>query len=110
MKKLLKYASRVLCVSFFACALILALLSLLRLMAATAAPTLRLLAAMLFLLVIILVITGTISFICEFVTRIRFTRKHAPDCDSNCFFCPFYIFFCAADNEESSAQTDAALK
>ena len=109
MKKLLKYASRVLCVSFFSCALILALLSLLRLMAATAAPALRLLAAMLFLLVIVLVITGTISFICEFVTRIRFTRKHAPDCDSNCFFCPFYIF-CAADNEESSAQADAALK
>lgn len=35
MKKLLKYTSRVLCVSFFACALILALLSLLRLMAVT---------------------------------------------------------------------------
>ena len=102
MKKLLKYASRVLCVSFFSCALILALLSLLRLMASTAAPALRLLAAVLFLLVIILVITGAIS-------RIRFTRKHAPDCDSNCFFCPFYIF-CAAGNEESSAQTDAALK
>ena len=109
MKKLLKYASRVLCVSFFACALILALLSLLRLMAATAAPTLRLLAAMLFLLVIVLVITGAISFIRELISRIRFTRKHAADCNSNCFFCPFYIF-CSADNEESSAQADAALK
>ena len=48
MKKLLKYTSRVLCVSFFACALILALLSLLRLMAVTSVPALRLLAAVLF--------------------------------------------------------------
>lgn len=109
MKKLLKYTSRVLCVSFFACALILALLSLLRLMAVTSVPALRLLAAVLFLLVIILVITGAISLIRELISRIRFTRKHAAECNSNCFSCPFYIF-CAADNEESSAQADAALK
>ena len=64
---------------------------------------------MLFLLVIILVITGAISLIRELISRIRFTRKHAAECNSNCFFCPFYIF-CAADNEESSAQADAALK
>ena len=109
MKKLLKYTSRVLCVSFFACALILALLSLLRLMAVTSVPVLRLLAAVLFLLVIILVITGAISLIRELFSRIKFTRWHAADCNSSCFFCPFYIF-CSADNEESSAQADAALK
>ena len=109
MKKLFTYTSRVLCVSFFACALILALLSLLRLMAVTSVPALRLLAAVLFLLVIVLVITGAISIIRELITRIRFTRKHATDCDSSCFFCPFYIF-CSAGNEESSAQADAALK
>ena len=109
MKKLLKYTSRVLCVSFFACALILALLSLLRLMAVTSVPVLRLLAAVLFLLVIVLVIAGAISFIRELISRIKFTRRHATDCNSSCFFCPFYIF-CSADNEESSAQVDAALK
>lgn len=109
MKKLFMYTSRVLCVSFFACALILALLSLLRLLAVTSVPVLRLLAAVLFLLVIILVITGAISLIRELISRIRFARRHATDCNSNCFFCPFYIF-CSADNQESSAQADAALK
>ena len=64
---------------------------------------------MLFLLVIILVITGALSLIRELISRIKFTRRHAADCNSSCFFCPFYIF-CSADNEESSAQADAALK
>ena len=109
MKKLFKYTSCALCVSFLACALLLALLSLLRLMALASVPALRLLAAVLFLLVIVLVITGAISLIRELISRIKFTHKHATDCNSNCFFCPFYIF-CSADNEESSAQADAALK
>lgn len=87
MKKLFMYTSRVLCVSFFSCALTLALLSLLRLMAVTSVPALRLLSAVLFLLVIILVIAGAISFIRELITRIRYARKYSAHCGHSCVFC-----------------------
>ena len=60
MKKIIRIASFCVFLSFYACALFLAVLSLLRIMATAAAPALRLLAVVLFLLLFILHVQGFI--------------------------------------------------
>lgn len=71
MKKIIKAVSCVVTFSFFACALLLAVLSLLRIMATASEFSLRLLAAALFLLLVFLFIRGLIACAGEVIARIR---------------------------------------
>lgn len=71
MKKIIKAVSCVVTLSFFACALLLAVLSLLRIMATASVFSLRLLAAVLFLLLVFLFIRGMIACVDEAIARIR---------------------------------------
>ncbi len=71
MKKIIKAVSCVVTLSFFVCALLLAVLSLLRIMATASAFSLRLLAAALFLLLVFLFIRGVIACTGEVIARIR---------------------------------------
>lgn len=71
MKKIIKAVSCVVTLSFFACALLLAVLSLLRIMATASVFSLRLLAAVLFLLLVFLFIRGVITCVGEAIARIR---------------------------------------
>lgn len=71
MKKIIRITSFCVFLSSYACALLLAALSLLRIMATAAAPALRLLAVVLFLLLLILHVQGFIVAVREVISRIR---------------------------------------
>ena len=71
MKKIIRITSFCVFLSSYACALFLAALSLLRIMATAAVPALRLLAVVLFLLLIILHVKVFIVAVREFISRIR---------------------------------------
>lgn len=110
MKKIIKYSSRALCLSLISGTVLLALLSLLRLMASGSSVALRIFAVVLFLLLCVLVVLGAASFALELIRRCRYARKYSAHCGRSCIVCPHFRI-CSDigfEDEESSARTDAA--